>query len=153
MNWPRVFAAFLVAPALPAAIFVIPALLTGTPLASAWTIVVMVSFVTYAHAIVLGLPSAWLLNRGGPLTWLRVVIAAFFIGALPFGGLTLYQEATISPGSGYVSNGVVLRDDGRLTSAGLRSAVFGVLQIGSLGAVTGLLWWLIAGPKSRKLVA
>ncbi len=153
MNWPRVITAFVIAPVMPAAIFVVPALLTGTPLASTWAAVVMVCFVTYVHAIILGLPSAWLLGRRSPLTRLRVVIAAFLIGAIPFGSLTLYQELTISPGWGYVSNGVVLREEGRLTSAGLGSALFGVLQAGGLGAVTGLVWWLIARPKTRKLVA
>ena len=113
----------------------------------------MVCFVTYTHAIVLGLLSAWLLGRRSPLTWLRVVITAFLIGAIPFGSLTLYQELTISPGWGYVSDGVVLREEGRLTSAGLRSAGFGVLQAGGLGAVTGLVWWLMARPKTRKLDA
>ncbi len=122
-------------------------------MSSALSVAVLVSFVTYAHAIVLGLPFTWLLSRDSPLTWLRVVIAAFLIGAVPFGSLMLYQEITISPGSGYVSNGEVLREDGRLTIAGLRSTIFGVLQTGGLGAITGFVWWLIARPKTRKVDA
>ena len=153
MNWSRVFAAFLFAPVVPAAIFVVPTLLMGAPVSSALSVAVLVSFVTYAHAIVLGLPFTWLLSRDSPLTWLRVVIAAFLIGAVPFGSLMLYQEITISPGSGYVSNGEVLREDGRLTIAGLRSTIFGVLQTGGLGAITGFVWWLIARPKTRKVDA
>jgi hypothetical protein len=153
MNWSRVFAAFLFAPVVPAAIFVVPNLLMGATVSNALSIVVLVSFVTYAHAIILGLPSAWLLSRGSPLTWLRVVVAAFLIGAVPFGALTLHQGITFSSGSGYVSNGEVLREDGRLTIAGLRSAILGVLQTGGLGAITGLVWWLIARPKTRKVVA
>lgn len=153
MNWFRVFAAFLLAPVVPVAMFVVPALFMGTTVSSALSIAVLISFVTYAHAIVLGLPWTWLLSRRRPLTLLRVVVAAFLIGAVPFGSLTLYQEITISPGSGYVSNGEVLRADGSLTTAGLRSAIFGVLQTGGLGALTGLVWWVIARPKTRKVVA
>jgi hypothetical protein len=78
------------------------------------------------------------------------VVAAFVIGVLPFGGFTLYQESTTPPGAGYEANGVVLRNNGHLTSAGMRNAILGVLQLGGLGAVTGLVWWLIARPKARK---
>jgi hypothetical protein len=154
MNWTRFTAAFLFAPSVPALIFVAPALWMGAPPASAWSVFVLVSVVTYAHAIVLGVPSTfWLLSRRTSLTWLRVVVAAFLIGALPLGVLTLYQESTIPLGTGYEANGVVHRDNGRLTSAGLQSAVLGVLQVGGLGAVTGLVWWLIARPKKRKSIA
>ena len=153
MNSTKLVAAFLVAPALPALIIAVPALWMNTLLASVWSMFMLVSIVTYAHAIILGLPATWLLSRCGPLTWLRVIAAAFLIGALPFAGLTLYQESTIPPGAGYEANGVVLRDDGRLTSAGMRSAVLGVLQLGVLGAMTGLVWWLIARPKTQRLTA
>lgn len=150
MNRARFFAAFMVAPVTPAFIVVVPALLMGAPLPSAWTMFALVGLVTYAHAIALGLPAVWLLSRGSSLTLLRAVGAAFVIGVLPLGGLVLYQELTMPPGAGYEANGVVLRDDGRLTGAGLWSAVSGVLQGGALGTVTGLVWWLIAMPQARK---
>ena len=143
--------AFLVAPATPALIFVALAALANAPLASVWPMLALVSVVTYAHALVLGLPVAWLLNRSSSLTLLRVVVAAFLIGALPFGALTLYQEATIPRGAGYSENGVVLRDDGRLTPAGVKNAVLGVLELGGLGLAAGIIWWLIARP--RKVAA
>ena len=149
MNSIKLVAAFLIAPATPALIAVVPALLFDAPTASVWSLFVLTSVVTYAHAIVLGLPAAWLLSRKIPLTMLRVIVAAFLIGALPFGCLMLYQESTIPPGAGYEQNGVVLRDDGHITSAGLRNAVVGVLQSGGLGAVTGLVWWLIARRKTQ----
>ena len=143
--------AFVVAPATPALITVIPALFTDTPVQSVWGMFMLVSIVTYAHAVVLGVPAALLLSRKGTLTWFRVVGAAFLIGALPLGALTLYQEFTIPPGAGYEANGVVLRTDGRLTSAGQKSAIFGVLQGGGFGAATGLVWWFIARPRARRL--
>jgi hypothetical protein len=150
MSRTRFIAAFMVAPATPALIAVVPGLLMGAPLPSAWTMFALVSLVTYAHAVGLGLPAAWLLSRGSSLTLLRAVGAAFVIGVLPLGGLVVYQELTMPPGAGYEANGVVLRDDGRLTGAGLRSAVSGVVQGGALGAATGLVWWLIARPRARK---
>jgi hypothetical protein len=146
MNWPRFLVAFLVAPAAPALLFVIPGLLTSG--SGVLAIFLIASIVCYAHGIALGVPVAWLLAHSKSLTLLRVVSAAFFIGALPFAGFTVYQELTMPPGAGYISNGAVLREDGRLTSAGLRSTVFGVLQCGLLGATAGLLWWMIAGPRT-----
>ena len=153
MNWTQIFAAFFIAPALPGFVLAGAAIWMGTPISSAGSMLVLASIVTYAHAVVLGLPTAWLLYRYGPPTWVRVVVAAFLIGALPFACLTLYQESTISPGEGYEANGVVLRQDGHLTDAGMRSAILGVLQLGGVGAITGLLWWLIARPKTRRFTA
>lgn len=147
MNWPRVVVAFLVAPATPALIAVLPGLLTGG--SGVLAVFVLACVVTYAHAVVLGAPTAWLLARSKLMTPWHVVGAAFLIGTLPFGAFTVYQESTMSPGAGYTSNGVVLREDGRLTSAGVRSAVFGVLQCGLLGATSGLVWWLLAAPRGQ----
>jgi hypothetical protein len=149
MNRTRILAAFLIAPAIPSLFTVMPGLLAGAPVPNVWSMFVLASFVTYAHAVVLGLPAAWILSRGSPLTLLRVVGAAFVIGVLPFGSFMLYQELTMPPGAGYEANGVVLRHDGRLTSAGLRDAVAGVLQGGVFGAATGLVWWLIAKAKLK----
>lgn len=153
MNRSRLVAAFLIAPATPGLIYVSPALFVGTPLASAWTMLASVGIVAYAHALILGLPIAWLLSRGKALTLLRVVLAAFLIGALPFGSLMLYQESIMPPGSGYTENGVVLRDDGHLTQAGMTNAVLGVLQLGGLGAAAGMVWWFFAITKRREVVA
>jgi hypothetical protein len=63
MNSIKLVAAFLVAPATPALITAAPALLMDTPLPSVWSIFVLVSIVTYAHAFFLGLPATWLLRR------------------------------------------------------------------------------------------
>jgi hypothetical protein len=142
MNWARFFTAFLIAPLAPVLLFVIPSLLTGG--SGVLGILLLASFVTYAHALILGAPVACLLVWRKQLTLWRVVGAAFLIGALPFAGFSLYQESTMSPGAGYISNGVALRENGHLTNAGLRSAVFSVLQCGLLGSATGFVWWLIA---------
>jgi hypothetical protein len=146
----RLFSALLVAPATPALVTAAPGLLSGASATSVLSIFAVASFVTYAHAVVLGVPAAWLLGRSSPLTLPRVVIAAFLIGALPLCGFTLHQEITMPLGAAYEANGVVIRDDGRLTSAGLRDAVAGVLMAGAFGAATGLVWWLIAKAKLRK---
>ena len=145
----RLGLAFIIAPATPGLIFVIPAMFSGTPQASLWSVFLLVSVVAYAHAIVLGLPTAFLIYRFSSFNWLRIVIAAFLVGALPFGALTLYQKATLPPGSGYTSDGVVLEEDGHMTSAGVRSAVWGIFGAGGLGAVSGLVWWLIARPEKK----
>lgn len=149
MNSLKLIFAFLLAPAMPALISVIPAVFAGVPPAGIGSMLLLVGAVTYAHAIGLGLPTALLIHRFASLTLLRVVVAAFFIGVAPFGSLLLYQELTIPPGAGYSENGVILRENGRLTSDGVRQNVLGVLQLGGLGGIGGLSWWLIARPRSK----
>ena len=148
MNWFRFVAAFLVAPAAPALLTSAPVLLTAAP--SFLVVFLLACFVTYTHAIVLGLPAALLLGRARPLGLWRVLGAAFLIGVLPFGAFNLYHELTMSPGAGYTANDVVLREDGRLTGAGLANLAAGILQCGVLGAVAGLVWWLIAVPRAGR---
>lgn len=147
MNWPRLVVAFVIAPAVPALLLAILGLLTSG--SGVLAVLLVACLATYAHAVVLGVPTVWLLARSKLFTLWHVVGAAFLVGALPFGAFTVYQESTFPLGAGYTSNGVVLRDDGHLTSAGLRSAVFDVLQCGFLGAATGFVWWLIALPRRR----
>lgn len=146
MDSHRFAAAFLVAPAAPAFIFVIPSLFLGG--SGVLAFFYLACLVTYAHAAILGLPAAWLLARSQRLTAWRVVGAAFVVGALPFAILNIYQEATMPAGAGYSANGVVLREDGRLTIAGVKSVIFGVMQCGLLGAASGVVWWLIAKPRA-----
>jgi hypothetical protein len=145
----RSIAAFIVAPLTPALIFIIPAMFSGAPQASLGSIFVLVCAVTYAHAFVLGLPLALLIQEFSSFSWLCVVVAAFLIGALPFGSFMLYQAATLPPGSGYTSNDEVLEENGHVTTAGIRSDVLGVLSVGGLGAISGLVWWLIARPEKK----
>ena len=118
-------------------------------MSSVWPWFLMACVVTYAHALLLGIPIACVLGRRNALTLPRVVFAAFLVGAMPFGAFTLYQEATMPPGAGYSANGIVIREAGRLTSAGWRQAVLSILQLGALGAAAGLVWWAIARPRSR----
>jgi hypothetical protein len=149
MNRLKFLLAFIVAPLTPAVILVAPAMVSGVPLSSVNSMFVLVCVVTYAHALVLGCPVAWLISRFAALSLLRVVAAAFLIGAAPFGSFMLYQELTTPSGAGYTANGVVLKKDGHLTNAGIWNAVFGVLGLGGLGMTAGLVWWLIAKPKKQ----
>jgi hypothetical protein len=151
MNRYRVLGAFLIAPVVPALIAAAPGAFANVPLSSVWPILFLAGLVTYAHAVLLGLPAAWALSRVGPLTLLRVVVAAFAVGAMPFGAFTLYQEVTMPLGSGYVADGVVLRENGHLTAAGLQSALVGIVEAGIFGAIAGLVWWFVAKPTARNV--
>ena len=151
MNWSRFVTAFLVAPAGPAVLFTVPGLFLGG--SGVVGVFLITCLVTYTHAAVLGAPVAWFLARKNSLTLWRVVGASFLVGAVPFAGLNFYIETTMPPGAGATSNGVVMRQDGRLTNAGLRSAALSVIQCGLLGAATGLIWWFIAKPRTGRRTA
>lgn len=141
----RLLLAFALAPAIPAAIVVLPGFFFGASVSDVASFFCVVSVVTYGHTILLGAPLALLLIRLRRLNLRHVLVAAFLAGAVPIGAFVLYQEITMPPGSGYESNSVILRADGRLTPAGLISAITGVLQCGLLGLVAGLGWWWLLG--------
>ena len=145
----RTTLAFVVAPAVPAIAVTLPGVLFGAPLASAFSVLILASAVTYAHAIVLGVPTALVLIRTKRLTFPRVLGAAFLIGTLPYIAMITYLEITIPPGSSFTWNLEPHRIDGHLTRAGWVSIIDGVVMYGVLGLICGLIWWWIAGASAN----
>jgi hypothetical protein len=152
MTTSRFWVAFALSPAAAAAAFCVYLLLSDSP--SAYDLLggfVLASLVTYAHAIVLGLPVILILWHFRRLTRLTMLAASFLVGALPFAIFTVYSEITDTSGSATI-NGVAHRVDGRLTLAGWLSSIEGVLLCGAFGAVAGIfLWWLSNASANKAL--
>jgi hypothetical protein len=145
----RVALAFIVAPAIPAAALSIPELLFGATLKSTFPIFILVSIVTYSHAILLGIPTVFILTRLHRLTLIRVLGTAFLIGALPVTAWTIYNEITMPLGSSYTYNWVPHRIDSQLTAAGWKSTIDGIVMCGVIGLVAGIAWWWISGASAN----
>jgi hypothetical protein len=152
MTTGRFWVAFTFAPAVAAAAFCVLLILTDSP--SAYDVLggfVLASLVTYAHAIVLGLPVILILRHLHRFTRLTVVAATFLIGALPVALFTAYSQITNRSGT-FTVNGVAQQVDGRLTLAGWLSNIEGVLMCGAFGAVAGIfLWWLSGASANNAL--
>jgi hypothetical protein len=132
----REVTAFIVAPSLLPAIFL---LLGGYPFAL-WS-----AIVTYGHALLLGVPIfLWLRGRRWA-TPSHVLIGAFLIGAIPAAILF----AAMPRSGSFTADGIFLTESGRLTQAGVTELVATVLGLGILGALSGIVWLLIAGTNWR----
>ncbi len=107
-----------------------------------WSAILPIMAVTYAHALVLGVP-AFLLFRHRP--WFgsaAVLIASFAIGLIP----TAVIQFWVSSFVGFRQSGTdVLVENGVITAAGVRSAVEMSVYAGLLGLAGGTVWLLIAG--------
>lgn len=146
----RLSLAFILAPAVPVVLYCLPGLFAGESINRLLPFFYFGSVVTYAHAIVLGVPAALVLGRFRRLTLARVLGTAFLIGALPFTGWTIYNEVTMPPGAGYTVNSEVLRVDGQLTRSGWISVFQGIGLCGLLGLAAGLFWWWISGASAAR---
>jgi hypothetical protein len=109
------------------------------------SIALIAFLVALAHAIVLGLPTYFVLNKLHLMRWWISIICGFVIGTLP---LTIeYWRTTVSlvrPPMDEVNNGVYLVRNGVLTTAWwsqtiLENSVFGIF--GMLGAFSAWLVW------------
>ncbi len=112
----REVAAFVIAPGLIPAVL---GLLGGFPFAL-WS-----AIVTYGHAIVFGLPIYLLLRQRRWLTPSTVLIGSFLIGVIP----SAIFFAAMPRSGGFISNGVVIVENGHLTTAGLIDVVAGPLGL------------------------
>ena len=150
MTLSRLILALLIAPAVPALAICLPSLFFGSSVESTFSIFLFACAVTYAHAVLLGVPVATILIKRSTLGRSRVLGVASLIGAIPFAAWTVYQELTMPPGAGATINGVPHRVDGQLTTAGWISSIEGILMVGVIGAITGIVWWWIAGVSANK---
>lgn len=133
----RIIVAFLIAPGL-------TALAVGTylqpdmllPYASA------AAMVTYAHALLLGVPAFLLLRHR--LNAPTIAGTSFAIGALPV--LILVSANT---GDYSMVNGKVLVEAGRTTWAGYVANLETAAVGGILGLATGVVWMAIAGKQKQ----
>ena len=145
----RFWVAFAVAPAVSAAVFCVYLLFSASP--NAQDLLggfLLASVVTYAHAILLGVPAMLVLGHMHRLTRLSVLVASFLIGVLPVAILISYSEITTTTGA-FSVNGVWHRIGGRLTLAGWISNVEGILLCGVLGLVAGIFLWSLSGASAN----
>jgi len=133
----RIVAAFLIAPGL-------TALVVGMflRLDEFLAYASVAAVVTYAHALILGLP-AYLLLRNR-LNVPTVAGASFAIGALP-----VFVLASINMGDYSMVNGKVLVEGGRTTWAGYVANLDTATVGGLLGLATGAIWLAIAGTRKQ----
>jgi len=150
MQRGRLILASAVAPAVPA--LILSAFIVGMTIAAGnfdrlGSDVAFVAFfagvVSYAHAIVLGIPVALWLGRNGRLTLLPVLAYSALIGALPYSILMTWWELDENTGS--VSfDGVAHTIDGTLTLDGWLNHAQVVLMFAGYGIASGLVWWWLA---------
>ena len=105
----------------------------------------MAFLIALAHAVVLGLPTYFVLSKLHLMRWWMSIICGFVIGTLP-ATIEVWRTmvSLVGPGTDNVENGVYLVRNGVLTSAWwcqtiLLSSILGIF--GMLGAFSAWLVW------------
>jgi len=129
MNRTRIILAFLLAPLFPVVFFTLPLV------NDAW---VFASVVSYSITLFFGLPIYFHLKKKNGLKFIPIVFGAFVIGIF-IGLLLLFIE---SPDN-MTLNGTVMIKNGAYTLSGIFHECISILLFGTLGLVTGAIWWLI----------
>ena len=105
--------------------------------------------IALGHAVVLGLPLFLLFRTKGWVNFYSSTISGFVIGAIP-GGVVSWPSRYTGPGSFSSVDGVPTMIDGVPTLAGWMNYVELLLVLGSLGALSGLVFWLVLQFAGRK---
>src|SRR5689334_3758196 len=104
--------------------------------------------ITYAHAIILGVPIFLWCRRKSWFGISAVLLAAFLIGALPVGVWLMFAPAA----DYYRAGSDVLVENGTLTSAGIWAYAQIALSAGGFGVTAGIVWLLVAGKSANPLL-
>lgn len=136
----RIGMAFAVAPFTPA-LLTVPFILLSSGSTQALPWIALVSAVSYAHALVLGLPLFVLLKRFRLLGFLSTVSAGFLIGFAPAAALYfLAPRDGVSASAGNVPTIV----NGKLTDAGIMGGLELAFWAGCFGLLVAFTFWPIA---------
>ena len=140
----RVVAAFLIAPG--AAAFLMPAFDgINAPIERIWrSAVVFGLFGAYPTTLIIGLPAFFLLRQHFAPKLINCSLTGAVVAALPWFILSVLSQ----PDSASI-DGRATVTNGSLTAYGWLTNLTFIGQIALLGAVGGLLFWLIAAAGSR----
>lgn len=104
----------------------------------------LVSFVSVlvsiGHVLLLGLPAVWLMRRLGFFRWWSMLITGFFLGSIPLG---IFTWPNYPKGTGSEDTNGVKIVDGVPTNLFWSEYIDGVVQMGIIGAITAVIFYLI----------
>ena len=96
--------------------------------------------VSLAHVLLLGLPAVALLRTWGCLRWRSLTAVGAVLGAMP---MAVYSWPRFLPGEGAADSRGVMVVDGIPTAAWWHGYINGVASMALIGALTGLVFWLV----------
>jgi hypothetical protein len=103
--------------------------------------------VSICHVLLLGLPLVFLLRRQKWLRWWTVTASGFVLGAIP---MAFFSWPRYAPGSGASDSRGILVVDGVPTAAWWQGYFTGVASMAAIGALTGLVFWLVWMRSNRR---
>ena len=139
MNW-RLPAAFLVSPVVPCALYAVPDLVMWRNWAGARVTLVVGVVVAEAMVVVLALPTYLVLRRYRTVGLRSCLCAGFLIC---FGTSCVLQVISLNPGYSASDGGGATIVNGHLTAHGFVMSIVGATIFGIMGALTGLIFWLV----------
>lgn len=150
-------AATLMPTCLPTIYFSVLSLASPYPDSSALLLIAIVAFiVSLVHVILLGIPGLLLLSKMGQFTGWSISLLGFLAGCLPMGLWSWPLKSSLHGASDAHWDGeriVSSMVDGIPTLVGWISYVEGTMWMGAMGAVSGLVFWVVwnkSGSSSRR---
>ena len=132
MNLPSIKAAFLISPPVGAASY-----LVYEEGFKGLLLIVAAAPIAYILAAIIGAPAYFLLKRFNWLNLLSILAVSFCISALPWALLSM------SPADYSVLGQDVMVINGQYTEIGMQYRCRFILEMGTFGAISGLLFWFI----------
>jgi hypothetical protein len=134
----RVALGFLVAPLVPAALWLLPGLLYGATAASYGSFVILIAvYAAYPPTLLLGLPTYFVLRRWIRPRFMTILLVAGLIAAVPWSALLLMLPNPQDAWTGACHTVV----DGRTTWCGYLEGMKFIGLVFGLGAIAGAVFW------------
>jgi len=101
--------------------------------------------VVLLHVLVLALPLFFLLSWLGKVNFWSVLLSGFAIGLIPFATFSwpMGKSTTASYTHWNGSAMVTSLSNGQVTSEGWREYVLNVVEVGAIGLIAALVFWLV----------
>jgi len=136
MKHARLVLAFIMAPILPLCILAAAEHFRAGTITFLW----LQALIAYLITLLLGTPAFFILRRKGWLQWWAFVCVSFGIVAIP---TLILLYFSLSSYSNYTQGTAELVSNHRITMAGFTWLASATVSSGGLGAIGGIVFWII----------